>query len=203
MKNEKNYISYKVFYSAMEAIKELLEEDRDIIIGIDGRCGSGKSTLGALLKEAFPCNVLHMDDFFLPSELRTPDRMKEPGGNVHYERFAEEVMKPLQEKKDVFYRRFCCGTDSFLEPVRIGYKKLTVIEGSYSLHPTLDRYYSYKIFLTVKEKEQLERIEKRSGKDKLQLYIDKWIPLEERYFSFLKIEEACDLIVDTTMCNKM
>ena len=64
MKNEKDYIRYKVFYSAMEAIKELLEEDRDIIIGIDGRCGSGKSTLAALLKEAFTCNVLHMDDFF-------------------------------------------------------------------------------------------------------------------------------------------
>ena len=101
-------------------------------------------------------------------------------------------------KRDILYRRFCCATDSFLEPIKIIHKGLTIIEGSYSLYPSLASYYDYKIFLTVKEKEQLERIERRSGKDKLQAYINKWIPLEEEYFSTLKIEEACDLIVDTT-----
>ena len=198
MKYEKDCMSYGVFYPVIEAIKELLEEDGAIILGIDGRCGSGKSTLAALLKDSFHCNILHMDDFFLPEGLRTPSRMKEPGGNVHYERFAEEVMKPLKEGRDILYRRFSCTSGSFLEPIKISHKKLTVIEGSYSFHPALADFYNFKLFLTVKEKEQLERIERRSGKDKLQAYINKWIPLEEEYFSTLKIEEACDLIVDTT-----
>ena len=29
------------------------------IIGIDGRCASGKTTLAALLKRNFDCNVIH------------------------------------------------------------------------------------------------------------------------------------------------
>ena len=39
----------------------------------------------------FDCNLFHMDDFFLRMEQRTPDRMKETGGNVDYERFYETV----------------------------------------------------------------------------------------------------------------
>ena len=71
-------------------------------------------------------------------------------------------------------------------------------EQSNILRLALADFYNFKLFLTVKEKEQLERIKRRSGKDKLQAYINKWIPLEEEYFSTLKIEEGCDLIVDTT-----
>ena len=40
-----------------------------------------------------------MDDFFLPMELRTAERLEEPGGNVHYERFSAEV--------DVYKRQVC------------------------------------------------------------------------------------------------
>ncbi|MFQ8759475.1 MAG: hypothetical protein ACLSAF_08570 [Intestinimonas sp.] len=29
-------------------------------------CGSGKTSLAALIAALFPCNVFHMDDFFLP-----------------------------------------------------------------------------------------------------------------------------------------
>ena len=57
-------------------------------LAIDGRAAAGKSTAAALLAAALGAGVVHMDDFFLPAALRTPQRLSEPGGNVHYERFA-------------------------------------------------------------------------------------------------------------------
>ena len=93
----------------IEAIrKEQIHAGEVIVIAIDGRCASGKTTLAkALQTEGLPekvatektflkkqnVGVIHMDDFFLPRELRTKERLSEAGGNVDYERFAEEAEK--------------------------------------------------------------------------------------------------------------
>ena len=66
------------FKPAVDAINEIIKQedntDRPILVAIDGRCGSGKTTLGEYLKGQFDCNLFHMDDFFLRMEQRTPDR---------------------------------------------------------------------------------------------------------------------------------
>ena len=43
------------------------------------------------------------------------------------------------------------------------------------------------------------RILKRNGKEKLQDFLNKWIPVEEHYFAELEIRNQCNLILDTTM----
>ena len=69
------------FKPAVDAINEIIKQedntDRPILVAIDGRCGSGKTTLGEYLKGQFDCNLFHMDDFFLRMEQRTLDRMKD------------------------------------------------------------------------------------------------------------------------------
>ena len=72
-------------------IDELLAEKDMILVAIDGKCTSGKTTLASKLAELYDCNVFHMDDFFLRPEQRTPERFAEVGGNVDYERFYKEV----------------------------------------------------------------------------------------------------------------
>ena len=64
------------------------------LLAIDGRCASGKSTLAARIGAVYGCPVFHMDDYFLPAELRTAERFAEPGGNVHRERVEEEILRP-------------------------------------------------------------------------------------------------------------
>ena len=64
------------------------------IIAIDGRSAAGKTTLAEELLAVTGGDILHMDDFFLPPELRTAQRYSEPGGNIHRERFQEEKFMP-------------------------------------------------------------------------------------------------------------
>ena len=78
-------------------------------LAIDGLCGSGKSTLGALLASVYDCNLFHADDFYLPKELRTPERYAAPGGNVHWERIRSEILEPLKTGKPFSYRKFDCS----------------------------------------------------------------------------------------------
>ena len=98
-----------------------------------------------------------MDDFFLRPEQRTPERFSESGGNVDRERFLEEVLLPVSKGQPVIYRRFECNTFTLTEPVMVQPAKLTIIEGAYSMHPLLARYYDYAVFLDIEGEKQKER----------------------------------------------
>ncbi|MCI1580794.1 MAG: uridine kinase [Clostridium beijerinckii] len=198
MNKERKPHIYNEYKYVIDEIKNLLKDNEKLVIAIDGRCGGGKSSLGAMLAEEFECSLFHMDDFFLPPRMKTKERLAQPGGNVHYERFEEEILKSLKNDEPAVYRKYLCNKGELSQPIKVEPKNLTIVEGSYSLHPTLRDYYDYKIFITIDPKVQHERILKRNGEEKLQDFINKWIPLEEHYFTELDIENKCDIIFDTT-----
>jgi len=165
------------------------------LVAIDGRCGSGKTTLSRLLEYVYDCNVFHADDFFLPLEMRTEERLSAPGGNMHRERLLSEVIIPIKEKRTAQYRKFICSSCTFSEPYSFSEKPLNIIEGSYSLHPELRDYYDLRIFADIDSKTQLERIKARESEDSFNAFIEKWIPMEERYFSQCNVEQCADIII--------
>ena len=163
-----------------------------VIAALDGRCASGKTTLAGALARDFGWSVVHVDHFFLRPEQRTLQRLAQPGGNVDHERFREEVLTPLQRGEAAAYRPFVCKTGRLGEPVTIPPAPAVLVEGSYACHPDLWSAYHVRAFLTVSPALQRERILAREGPEYAQVFYDKWIPLEERYFSALQVEERCD-----------
>ena len=109
----------QIMETAKKQIDELLAAKDTVIVAIDGKCTSGKTTLASKLAEIYECNVFHMDDFFLRPEQRTPARFAEVGGNVDYERFQEEVLLPLKSSKAFSYRPFDCSTFTLAAPVAV------------------------------------------------------------------------------------
>ncbi len=176
-------------------IDRLMAEQERVLVAIDGGSASGKTTLGELLQSVYACPVFHMDDFFLRPEQRTPERFSEPGGNVDRERFLSEVLLPLREGKAVDYRRFDCKTFTIAPPRRIEPGRLNIIEGAYAMHPDLAPYYDLTVFLAVSAEKQRERILKRNAPAQAELFFDRWIPFEQRYFAALNVPERCDLTI--------
>lgn len=172
---------------------QLLEQKESIIIAIDGRCASGKTTLCGQLQRRFECDAAHMDSFFLTPLQRTAERLEKPGENVDHERFLAEVLLPIKENKKAVYRPFSCKSGGFGEPVTVSAGKIFIVEGSYSCHPTLRDFYDLKVFLTVSKQEQMERIKRRNGIDAAERFSSLWIPLEERYFEAFGIASLCDI----------
>lgn len=173
----------------------LIRNQKRSIIAIDGRAAAGKSTLAQLLHDRYQAAVIHMDDFYLPLEMRTPERYQEPGGNVHYERFMKEVAEPLRQGGGFRYQRFDCSKMALDTWVEVTDASLIVIEGAYCLHPKLDIDYTMKIFMDVTPAVQQERIRMRNGEERLEQFLTRWIPYEERYFEAYKIKEQCDLLL--------
>ena len=178
-----------------EKIQQLLNQKERVIIAIEGGSASGKTTLGKELEQDFGCQVLHMDDFFLRPEQRTKERLEEPGGNVDRERFYEEVVIPLQKGKPMEYRPFDCGTFTIQPSKRIVPGNLVVVEGAYSTHPELGRYYDWSVFMDIEPELQRERILKRNGSEKAGLFFERWIPMEEKYFEVMNVKERCNMIL--------
>ena len=138
-----------------------------------------------------------MDDFFLRMEQRTPERLKEPGGNVDYERFEETVLRPILQKQTVWYQPFSCQKWGLLEPYPVSYKKLNIIEGSYSMHPYFKNPYHIRVFLNISPEDQIENIKKRNGLEKAKQFQNMWIPKEEAYFEkFHVIDNAIQIMWD-------
>lgn len=180
----------------LEQAERMLALKNRIIIAIDGRCASGKTTLASLLSEKTDCNIIHLDDFFLRPEQRTKERFSEAGGNIDYERFEEEVLIPLKGGKDFSFRPFDCGTMTLSAPVNIAQKQITIIEGSYSCHPVLKKYYDLCVFMATLPDKQQKRLLKRNPA-LVERFREEWIPMEERYFEAFEIEKGCDMKFET------
>jgi len=133
--------SYRVIYRGFIKLLPLLceidkkAEEQNIIIAIEGSSASGKTTLGRHLRDIYDCNLFHTDDFFLQPHQRTEERLSTPGGNLDRERFLQEIIIPLSEKKDICYHKFDCSKMALGDKVTAVPKRITVIEGAYSMHP--------------------------------------------------------------------
>lgn len=178
--------------SILEIIKKKSLEKPNLIVAIDGRCASGKSTLAGLLQKELNCNLIHMDDFFLRPEQRTPERLATPGENIDHERFLSEVLTPLCEGKEFSYRPFNCSKMALDSEVFVPLNSITIVEGSYSCNKSLWDCYDLRLFISVEKSEQLRRIIKRDGEEYSKVFLSKWIPLEESYFSAYDIANRCD-----------
>ena len=183
----------EILTKVKKQIDALLCSGRPLVIAIDGNCTAGKTTLAAMLEKAYDCNVFHMDDFFLRPEQRTPERYAQPGGNVDYERFQEEVLNPLVEGENFFYRPFSCKSFCLSEPVKVIQKKLNIVEGTYCLHPHFGDVYDLKIFLSVTPELQHRRILERPV-FLHRRFFEQWIPMEMKYFDSFQIPSRVDML---------
>jgi uridine kinase len=179
----------------LKKIQGLLSKGKSpVVIGIDGNCCSGKSTLAASLSSELDCCIFHADDFFLRPEQRTPERLGQPGGNLDRERLMAQVLQPLHRGDRAIYEPFSCRSMSLLPLLSPTKKRLNIVEGAYCLHPDLWDLYDLRVFLTAPWDVRLERLKKREG-GKIDVFLQRWIPMEDEYFRVFDIKNRVDIVL--------
>lgn len=194
--------AYRVILSSFIRLLPLLvklsalpEKNTARIVAIDGPSASGKTTIAAQLEKILEAGIIHMDDFFLPQDLRTNNRLAQPGGNVHYERFIEEVLPSLSSMEAFSYRKFDCSLMRFNGKREVPKAKWRIVEGAYSCHPEFGNYMDLRVFLEIDAVEQHRRIHARNGEEMARLFAERWIPMEEAYFQQYHIREKSHLVL--------
>lgn len=194
------HTAYRVVSADYERLLPLMDamekasDKQPIAVALDGRCGAGKTTLAAKLSEVFECPVVSMDDFFLPPAMRAPERLNEPGGNVHIERFVDEVAPFFGRGEPFAYGVFDCGVGRVTRRRSIPEHSILIVEGSYALHPRIAGRYDVKAFCDIGRDAQRARLAARDP-ERLGAFIARWIPMEEKYFDTFDIRKQCDFIL--------
>ncbi len=185
---------FKDYFDVFARIDAKMQEKTPCYVAIDGMCGSGKTRLATFLSTYYDCNVIRMDDFFLQPHQRSVKRLSEVGGNIDYVRFNEEVIKGLLSNEPFTVALYDCQTTTFNQTIEVINKPLTIIEGSYSMHPLYIDFYDILIFLKVDKSIQLERI-KRRNPELYERFMNEWIPMEDQYHATFQLEARSDITI--------
>ena len=187
----------RLFRTVLDAIEKKMAERQNVAVAIEGNSGAGKSDLTGRIAERCDCNVIHMDDFFLQPHQRTEKRLRQTGGNIDYERFQSEVADHLKGGREFRYQIYDCHRAALTDAVHVVPKRLTVVEGVYSMHPLWQDIFDLRVFLSIDPDIQMERILRRNGAAMWKRFQDEWIPMENRYFGTYRIADQCDLVIST------
>lgn len=186
-----------MYNRTIELLKEKLKENKKFCLCIDGNCGSGKTEFSKILENELHIPVVHIDYFYLPFEKRKENWKEIPGGNMDFERLKETVLEPFMHNESIKYYRFNQFEQQPAEEYIIDSTNCLIIEGSYSMHPELLKYYDYKIFLKCEKENQIQRLKERE-KDHYNVFQEIWINKEIAYFKEYDIESKADIVIDTT-----
>ncbi len=178
----------------INAAEACRQDTRPVVLAMDGMAAAGKTTAAETLSALWGAAVVHMDDFFLPSELRTPERLAMPGGNVHWERFADEVL-PFLRDGGFSYRPFLCSSMSYGEAKTVPAAPVIIVEGAYAMHPAFGEYADVTVFFSIDPEEQKRRVLHRGGPKAWEDFRTRWIPMENAYHEAFQTRRRAQIIV--------
>lgn len=194
--------SLKVDADAVEAIVVRIAERargfaRPCVVAIDGRSGTGKSTLAANLAAALGASVLDGDGFFAGGVVVRGDAPEDRVRDCIDWRRQRPVLEALRAGHTASYQAF--DWEAFdgrlaTEPTVVEPRSVVIFEGAYTARPELADLVDLKLLLRVTEETRVSRLLEREGS--IGAWERQWHEAEEWYFAHLAPPEAFDLILD-------
>lgn len=185
----------------MTKMNNLPRKQATLLIGIDGCGGSGKSTLAARLKENLPgVTVVHMDDFYLPSNQKVVGSPEEKpvGADCDWRRVLHQVIEPLSRDQEGNYQRYDWVKDALAEWHQVPVGGIVIIEGVYSTRNELLEYYDFTIWVETPRETRLSRGLERDGEEARDRWEKDWMVAEDIYVKAHKPHERADLVIAGT-----
>ena len=183
-----------------EILRDALRKIRGLrrpLVTVDGPCASGKTTFASCLAGILDAAVVHTDDYVVPHSRKTKERLALPGGNCDAERLMREVVTPWRGSLPVLVSRYDCHADRLLPPEALPDCGVLVLEGSYCNLPEIREAADVRFFLDTAPEIRESRLRERESPESLRMFNERWIPLENAYFSAFGLpDEGCVVLRD-------
>lgn len=172
---------------------------KTLLLAVDGCGGSGKSAFAQRLRQMLPdANIVHIDDFYLPSRLRPKDAANTIAGDFDVQRLRQQVLEPLSRNEPGYYQQYDWLRDELAAFRSVPVGGVVMVEGIYALLPLLADYYDYTIWMGCPDEIRLERGLARDGESARDLWVNRWMPAEARYVETHQPQVKADLVVDSS-----
>ena len=189
-----NVATERGFQQLLARIEERLRTQERVFVAIDGPCGAGKTELARRLGQRLPANVFHMGGFTLPMDRRTESQLAQVAGHMDLERLRREVLWPLAHGQRVYTGVYDPEQNRIRDKWEYIPKPVTIVEGTYSAHPTLRGMYDLTVFVSVSRTGQKKRLAAHGDRRRSRRWNRWWIPAETRYFKAFSSKENCDMV---------
>ena len=176
-----------------EILRDALRKIRGLrrpLVTVDGPCASGKTTFASCLAGILDAAVVHTDDYVVPHSMKTKERLALPGGNCDAERLMREVVTPWRGGLPVLVSRYDCHADRLFPAEPLPECGVLVLEGSYCNLPPIWEAADVRFFLDTPPEIREARLRERESPESLRMFNERWIPLENAYFSAFGLPDA-------------
>ena len=196
----------------INAVKQLVSQEKTILVGIDGLGGSGKSTISEvikelLIKEGINTVLLHIDDFIHPRTVRYNNNFEEWECYSYlqwrYDYLIKEVIKPIKKGRSVSgeIEIYDKENDSYImQRIDVPLGSVVIIEGVFLQRKELFGIFDYVVYIDVSEQERLERVIKRDKyigdeSEIKEKYENRYFPAERNYINTYSPHDKADIVI--------
>ncbi len=170
--------------------------DGPFLVAIDGRSGTGKSTLAEALARRLDAALIPGDDFYAGGteiHRRTPEAL----ADICIDRAQlRSVLQALKSNRPTRYAAFdweafdgtLAAQETTIEP-----RAVLMVEGVYAAHPDLRDLVDFAILLRTSKAERDRRLLEREGT--LTEWERQWHRAEDWYFDTLARPESFDTVI--------
>jgi len=186
---------------AIQRILELAQSKSPIIIAVDGRSGTGKSTLSSWIAGRTGATLIDQDDFYAGGDIdawRQLTPREKVDRVIDWRRVRADVLLPLRSGAHASWRPFDWERMEGLahEPIRVPPSPIVILDGAYSARPELADLVDLSILVTLPDDVRLARLKQREGEDLLSEWQSIWDEAEELYFGTVRTPEDFDMVIE-------
>jgi uridine kinase len=180
-----------------------------LVVAIDGRSGSGKSTVARAVAQTIGAVIVSCDDFFAAGvsnaewDRRTPEQRSADA--IDWRRLKREAIEPLRAGRLARWYAFDflagpCGDGTYplqRTPTEVAPKPVVLLDGAYSARPELVDVLDIRVLVEAAPTTRQVRLEAREAADSLPQWHARWDPAEEYYFGQVCPPSAFDVVLQT------
>lgn len=151
-------------------------------VGIGGRGGAGKSTLAALIPSA---QIVSTDEFW-------------DGEGFDLSRLRADVFDPLVAGREARYTSWDWAAGHLRGERSVAPAGIVVVEGVCALHCMFRGDYDVRVWVEAPYAVRLARGVARDGEDARSTWVERWMPMEDRYVERDDPISCADIVVRGT-----
>ena len=177
-------------------IEKIRSMQRPTLVGISGFGGAGKTTWANEMGSKLAAPVISVDEF-MKDKNRTDYKAWE---SMDFNRLEKEVVLPfMRGENPIVYGHYDWGANRVAKDVSVEHDGILIIEGVGLFRPTLNKYFSYKIWIACNPDEAARRGKKRDREVHKNPQDDRWDGdwqrMDKEYQDDYRPDKAADAIV--------
>jgi uridine kinase len=169
------------------------------IVALDGRSGTGKSTLAKELANRLEATAITQDDFYTGGALVDWNKLtaqQKADLVIDWRRVRQEALEPLRANRQAVWHPFNWTTLEGLAPYTIAAEptKIVILDGAYAARPELSDLINLSVLVRLPDTVRRERLRHREGEDHVMAWQQVWDEAEDYYLAHMRPANSFDIV---------